>query len=379
MQPGAIMRLIQLRATGRPQGSAHTNRYLRAVFFIAIALLLVACSGGGSTGGTQPPANATPQAVNGFGVAANHVHSLIALPSHVLVMATHYGIFRSQDNGATWQEVAGGPGQLMSGLMTYALSYSPLDPQRLYVLTQIATIPHSGTLGLYTSADGGKTWKLSITTASITNSSIFTEAAGNDNPNEVYIYLSDLGALGLKVSLDNGQHFSSTGTLPFGLIFGVLPIPGAPGQLLVYGSSGMARSTDGGNHWQVFKGITGGITDVTTAGPRSPIYASGDAGVYSSLDGGKTFKLMYSQASFASLTVSPVQPQVIYGKTGLAIYRSEDGGRTWNPLPHISGNLAVLAADPTDASEVYLSLSYPTALYRLNQGGKEWASLTPPA
>jgi photosystem II stability/assembly factor-like uncharacterized protein len=368
-----------MRARGRPQGFALTNRSVRAVYFIVIALLLVACSGGGSSGGTQPDANATPQDVNGFGVAANHVHSLIALPTHVLVMATHYGIFRSRDNGATWQEVAGGPGQLMGGLMTYALTYSPLDPQRLYVLTQIATIPHSGTLGLYTSADEGKTWKLSITTASITNTSIFTEAAGNDNPNEVYIYLSDLGALGLKVSLDNGQHFSSTGTLPFGLIFGVLPIPGAPGQLLAYGSNGMARSTDGGNHWQVFKSITGGIDDVTTAGPRSPIYASGDAGVYSSLDGGKTFKLMYSQASIASLTVSPTQPQVIYGKTGLTIYRSEDGGRTWNPLPHISGNLAVLAADPTDASEVYLSLSYPTALYRLNQDGKEWASLTPPA
>src|SRR5258707_6895885 len=156
----------------------------------------------------------------------------------------------------------------MGGLMTYALTYSPLDPQRLYVLTQIATIPHSGTLGLYTSADEGKTWKLSITTASITNTSIFTEAAGNDNPNEVYIYLSDLASLGLKVSLDNGQHFSSTGTLPFGLIFGVLPIPGAPGQLLVYGSDGMARSTDGGNQWQGFKRINCRFDDGTSAGPH---------------------------------------------------------------------------------------------------------------
>jgi photosystem II stability/assembly factor-like uncharacterized protein len=373
------MKQILPRTAGRPQGFALTNRPIRFVFFIVIALLLVGCSGGGSGGGTPSGANATPQPVNGFGIAANHVHSLAALPGHVLVMATHYGIFRSQDNGATWQEVASGPGQPMGGLMTYALTSSPLDPQRLYVLTQVATIPHSGTLGLYTSADGGKTWKLSVTTASLTSTSIYTEAAGNDNPNEVYIYLSELGALGLKVSLDNGQHFSSTGTLPFGLIFGILPIPGAPSQLLVYGSDGMARSTDGGNHWQVFKNIQGGIDDVTTAGPHSPIYASGDAGIYSSLDGGKTFNLLYSQASFASLTVSPAQTKVIYGKTGLSIYRSEDGGRTWSPLPHINGNLAVLAADPTNAFEVYLSLSYPTAVYSLDQDGTGWSSLTPPA
>ncbi len=352
---------------------------LRLVFFIAIALLLVACSGGGGGGGTQSDVNATPPPVNGFGIAENHVHSLIALPSHVLVLATHYGIFRSQNDGATWQQVAAGPGQPMGGLMTYALTYSPLDPNRLYVLTQIATIPHAGTLGLYTSADQGKTWELSIPTATITSSYIYTEAAGNDNPNEVYIYLADQGALGLKVSLDNGQHFSSTGTLPFGLIFGVLPIPGAPGQLLVYGSDGMARSTDGGNHWQVFKNIQGGIDDIATAGPHSPIYASGDTGVYASQDGGKTFKLMYSQASIAALTVSPAQTQVIYGKTGLTIYRSEDGGRSWNPLPQIKGNLAVLAADPTNATEVYLSLSYPTAMYRLNSNSNGWASLTPPA
>jgi photosystem II stability/assembly factor-like uncharacterized protein len=167
--------------------------------------------------------------------------------------------------------------------------------------------------------------------------------------------------------------------LPFGLIFGVLAVPGAPGHLLAYGSDGMAYSTDGGIHWQVIKNITGGINDVATAGPHSPIYASGDAGIYSSLDGGKTFQLVYTQASFASLTVSPIQPQVIYGKTGTSVYRSEDGGHSWNALPHISGNLAVLSADPTKIMGVYLSLSYPTELYRLSQDSKGWLSLTPQA
>lgn len=354
------------------------GKWLTMVMLGLVLLLMSACDTTNNTTNTQ---SATPPAlvpVNAFGSAANHVHSLLAFPNHVLLLATHYGLFRSENDGATWKEVASGPGQPMQGLMTYSLNYSPLNPQRLYVLTQIAVVPHPGILGLYTSADQGRTWKLAIPTASVA-SSIFMEAPGNDTPNEVYIYIPDLGALGLRVSLDNGQHFSSTGTLPFGSISGVLPLPGAPGQLLAYGSSGIARSTDGGAHWQVLKSVDSPINEMTTPGPHRPIYASGDAGIFSSLDGGKTFTLVNSQASYASLTVSPEQPQILYGETASAIYRSSDGGHTWTALPHISGNLGKLAVDPGNALQVYLSLNYPTAVYYLGQNSTGWQSRTPQA
>src|SRR5690242_1147493 len=127
---------------------------IRLIMLLAlIALLLAACGGDNTNSATGAP-------VNGFGVASNHVHSLLAFPPRVLVMATHYGIFRSEDDGATWKEVAAGPNQLMDGLMAYSLTYSPLDPQRLYVLTLPAVGHPKGVLGLYTSADQGRTWKL---------------------------------------------------------------------------------------------------------------------------------------------------------------------------------------------------------------------------
>jgi photosystem II stability/assembly factor-like uncharacterized protein len=303
---------------------------------------------------------------------------MLALPNHVLILATHYGIYRSEDSGTSWKEVAAGTNQLMQGLMAYSLGYSPFNEQRLYVLTQIAAIPHD-TIGLYTSANQGRTWKLAIATASLKSSAIFMEEPGNDTPDEVYIYLPGMGASGLRVSMDNGQHFSSAGTLPFSRILGVLAIPGVPGQLLAYGSDGVARSTDGGTHWQALKGINGGVNEVVTAGPHSPIYASGDAGIYASLDGGKTLSLVNSQASYASLAVTPVQPQVLYGETGQAIYKSSNGGHIWEALPHIRGHFAKLVIDPVDASQVYLSLSYPTEVYSLGQNATKWQSLTPQA
>lgn len=350
------------------------------VFLLLIAFLFTACGGDSTTISTTgtPAAAPTEVPVNGFGTAANHVHSLVALPNHVLLLATHYGIFRSSDSGATWQKVAAGPNQLMQGLMTNWLVVSPLNSQRLYVLTLPATIPHAGTLGLYTSADQGKTWKLAVAYASIMTGSIFFDEAGNDTPDEVYIYLPNLGALGLRVSLDDGQHFSSTGTLPFGSILGLLAIPNKPGQIIAYGNSGIARSTDGGAHWQVIQGINGGIFEMEMAGPNAPIYASGDNGIYVSQDGGKTFKLA-NQASYAGLAASTTQPQVVYGKTGLTIYRSTDGGHTWKVLPHISGNLSNLAVDPANPMQIYLALSYPTAVYMLKSDGTAWMSLTPKA
>ena len=351
------------------------SRWLLTLIGISISVLLFsACSGGGATATSTP----TPVAVNGFGIAENHVHSLISLPNNVLLLATHYGTFRSSDGGTTWQQTSGGANQLMQGVMDYSLSVSPSNPQRIYVLTQPSvTAPHSGVLGLYTSADQGHTWSLMAKTSNFTASptGIYFAAAGNDSPNEVYIYILSPGSNGLKASNDTGLHFSNTGTLPFGIILGMFAVPNEPGQLLVYGSDGVARSTDSGKHWQILSSIQGGIYSVTSAGPDSPIYAGGDNGVYVSNDEGKTFSSVNPQATYGFLTVAPSQPQTLYGKTGTAVYRSTDGGKTWTQLPSIKGTLANLAVDTTNPSNLYLSLSYPVQVYHLDQGN--WTSLTP--
>ena len=96
-----------------------------------------------------------------------------------------------------------------------------------------------------------------------------------------------------------------------------------------------------------------------------------------STDGGKTFTSTNQQITYAALTASPAQPQILYGKTGRNVLRSDNGGRTWNALPTIKGNLQDLAADPTSANRLYLSLSYPVQVYVFDQTSGTWSSLTP--
>jgi len=339
------------------------------------AIVFSACGGPDST--NTPAENPPEQRVNGFGTAQNHVHSFLAFPSHVLVLATHYGLFRSADGGASWTLTAAGPGQLMDGMMTFSLVSSPLNPRRLYVLTLPSINNPKGTQALYTSADQGVTWQMGIKTAG--TGSMYFVAAGNDSADEAYAYVTNEGANGFKVSKDAGKHFTSPGPLPFGRILGMLAIPGAPGNLLVYSNDGVARSVDGGAHWSTVQGVEGAVYAMTTAAPHGPIYAAGDAGIYSSQDSGKSFKLVYKDASYGALTVSPVQPQLLYGKTGRQIYKSTDGGHTWHTLPQIKGNLESLTPDFNDAARVYLALSYPTEVYRYDQGQSAWVSLTPKA
>jgi hypothetical protein len=357
-----------------------STRYSRLIvgsMFVALVLLLAACGGAVSSNTTS--ATPTPIRVNGFGTAANHPHAFVAFSNHILVLATHSGTFWSGNDGARWTEVAGGSGQLMDGLMAYSLTSSPLNAQRLYELTQPALSDHKGILGLYTSADQGRSWKLAIAEQRLgSNENVYLAEAGNDTPDEVYVYLPALGAAGLKVSKDAGESFQATGALPFGNVTALLALPGEPGHLLAASSDGMARSTDSGMHWKVIQSISGGIFGgIVSAGPGKPIYASGDAGVYASSDGGKTFKLVNEGVAYGSLTVSTTNPQMLYGRTGTGVYRSTDGGTSWQVLPYVAGNLFGLAADPHQASQIYLTLSYPTEVYHFDQASQKWTSLTP--
>lgn len=338
---------------------------------ILALLLLSACSA--LNGNTQQTATPAAQKVNVFGTAANHVHAMLALPNNVLLVATHYGLYRSADTGKSWS----GPNQGLGDMMTSSLTSSPLNRQHVYLLAEHSLSSQTGAIGLYASTDGGNSWQL--TSKADDTGKMYTIVAGNRSVNELYAYVPTKGAKGFVVSQDGGKHFTSPGALPFGRILGILALPNQPGQVLVYSNDGAARSSDGGAHWQTIKGFNSAVYNMTTSGPQAPIYASGDQGILVSKDGGKSFSLAYADARYSALTAVPGQPEMVYGKTGRMIYTSTDGGHTWKALPQIKGNLENLVPDPQVPSRLFLSLSYPCEIYQFDQQNAAWTSLTPKA
>jgi hypothetical protein len=362
------------------------KRQVLTALFILLCLLalLVSIWLHLSSGNSQQTTVYGGTRINGFGSASNHVHSLLVFPNNVLVLATHYGLFRSSNAGKTWSMVAAGPNQLMDGLMTTSLTTSSFNPQRLYVLTQPALTDHKGKLGIYTSADQGNTWQLSISSDEL-GGLAYTVQAGNTNADEVYTYVPTKTTQGLMISEDDGKHFTSTGTLPFGRIQDILVVPGEPGHVLVFSSDGVALSEDRGAHWQLISmsGNSKSIYYMTTGGPNMPIYASGDGGMYVSTDEGRTFTLVNPDATYSYPKASPLDPQTVYGRTGISVYRSSDGGKTWTALPRLeaqsatNGRLEYFAPDPAQASVLYLLLSYPCGVLRYDESNGQWTSLTP--
>jgi hypothetical protein len=331
--------------------------------------------------------NAQDSSSAAYGGSLNHLHDLLALHQvpETLLLATHIGLYLSNNQGKVWTEVAGGAGQAMDGLMLFKLAQSPLDPERVYVLA-VPRPDNPGAArarsGLYTSADAGKTWRLAAPASRFAVSTIFTIGAGGGAPGEVYVVLPALADHGVYVSTDAGQTWHALPVLPTTDPSGVLGVP-APGagpahqeRLFLWSiSSGLFESGDNGASWTAASGITGGIFAFSQAG--TTFYATGDNGLYVSTDGGAHFHLAPTQITFSTVVACAEAPTHAYGLTGATIYASTDGGQTWQPTAATSQHPGVLAADPDTPATAYAGLSYPLGVEVTTNAGHSWRQVLP--
>jgi photosystem II stability/assembly factor-like uncharacterized protein len=248
-----------------------------------------------------------------FGGRIDDVEAVPDNPSVIFVGAASGGIFRSRDQGVTWDAVFDADGTALS---IGDIAIAPSDPGIIWAGTGEPNNRQSSSWGdgVYKSLDGGDTW---------TNMGLKeTRHIGKikidpRNPNVVFV-----AALG---------H-----------LWGPNP------------ERGVFRTRDGGKTWDksLYIDENTGVVDIDLEENGRVLYAAAfqrqrkpwgyigggpKAGVYRSLDGGDTWEKLQNglpggDIGRIGLAIAPSRPSTVYAiiehKSG-GLFRSDDRGRTW--------------------------------------------------
>jgi photosystem II stability/assembly factor-like uncharacterized protein len=235
------------------------------------------------------------------------------LPSR-LYAAGADGLYRSPDEGRTWENVRGP----LLGRSVLSLAVDPEQGDRLCA---------GANAGLYHSSDAGSSW----TRAAQPVGGVLSLAAGT-----------------------GGRVYAGT--------FG----------------QGVYRSADRGATWEAVGGVLGeAIVFCLAVRAEDPqvVYAGTAAGLYRSRDGGRTWAAAGNALQTYSVRAIQLLPgaQLLAGTFGNGIFKSEDSGQTWAALNAGLEDLSVrgLAADPGSAALLYAATSNK-GFYRSSDGGLRW-------
>lgn len=282
-------------------------------------------------------------------------------PSEYYVAVSSGNVWKTTNNGTTWNPVFDDQGSYSIGCVTM----SPQNHNVVWVGT--GENNHQRALGygdgVYKSVDGGKSWKNMGLKESRQIGDIII-----DPRNEDVVYVAAEG--------------SAWG----------------PG-----GERGLYKTTDGGITWTLSLEISEntGVNNVAFD-PSNPdvIYATSEqrrrhvntkigggpeSAFYKSTDAGKTWRkiskgLPSGDIGGMGLAVSPVNSDIVYiiaeaqGETG-GFFRSTDRGESWKKMSdhHSSGQYYnEIYCDPTDENKVF---SVETYTHYTKDGGKTWTRL----
>jgi photosystem II stability/assembly factor-like uncharacterized protein len=330
-------------------------------------------------------------------------------PSTIYAGAACGGVFKSTDNGVSWSPIFDEQGTPSIG----ALAIHPDDPQILYVGTGEANgsgDSYPGT-GIYKSTDGGSSW----THIGLENSyhigriaihplypeTVFVAALGKlfgTNPDrgiykstnggdtwEQKLFISDSTAA-VDVALDP--------TDPNIVYAATWERLRGPDQRKVGGwTSGIHKSTDGGNTWyQLTLGLPASADTVGRIGlsvcTSSPnvIYAiycnhpGSFMGIYKSTNYGQSWTQTNDSVLegflggfgwyFGNVRVDPTNPDKVFAM-GVDLYRSTNGGSSWSEAGYsVHVDHHAMFISPNDPNRVYLGCD--GGVYLSTNGGTAW-------
>ena len=275
---------------------------------LVLTLLLVGASAGGAIAASPPQAERGAVAALALDAADG-----------ALLEATGKGLYRSSDEGRTWQPLALPP----SG-RGHAAALAVSKKGVLYVA--------GPGIGLLRSADRGAKW--ASRNKGLPAGDVVAVAAHADQPDTVYAYVAKRGVFR---SEDGGSHWKLMDAGPRDgirrLVHSNMPGSMQTGWFFAATAKGVSRSMDCFCGWRD-AGALGRPATAIAYDLEQPqrVYAATGDGVYVSENGGEAWQRVDSPASdISALATSP--SGVLYAATASGIlFRSADRARSWAPV-----------------------------------------------
>jgi photosystem II stability/assembly factor-like uncharacterized protein len=234
----------------------------------------------------------------------------------VLYFGYNDGVMRSIDGGQSWRVLVNRPNFNANDLVFF-----PPKPSEIYA---------AGPNFFMMSVDSGISW-----------TPVFNDLPSLDirgftiNPDPPYLFYTFVAGHGLYKSENAARTWQLlTGKLPADTV----ALAAVGDTIFAYSqSTGIMRSSDGGQNWAtVLKNTGAGAISTIVIDPvnRRNVYAAGASGLYKSADAGASWdRMAYPEDSIATLAISHSDPNILFAitvKDGQGvIYRSENGGIAW--------------------------------------------------
>ncbi len=296
---------------------------------------------------------------------------------NILYVATNDYIYKTRDEGRTWEKISGG----MSHSRVISMAIDPSYPATVYagmkgdavyksydggqrwtaqksglddvtftsVVNQLVLDPADGnhiwaatSMGIFESTDGGDSWKKRMEGM---KEVLVTVTVALDPANPDILYAGTSG--GVYKSMDRAKMWTKVNT---GLVSPdvlassralmvnmLLPEPRRPETVYAATLNGLYKTVEGGRSWhRIGETLPDQMINVMAMDRSGALYVAGRRGLFKSTDGGATWQAKnagLASLNIRSLAISPSDPKAVYlGTNGSGLYRSRDGGATWELL-----------------------------------------------
>lgn len=255
-------------------------------------------------------------------------------------------VLQSTDNGLTWHDASDGlpeglfPGRLFGYNGSIYLNtdqglyhsrnapYNPLWEKEFFLMDRIRTVFSTENSLFGTCEDGTFVRK-------VPGTDMWAPVAKVLNYKQIHKVWESEGAL--FVGCDAGIYKSDNGGKSFDRVFdgrNMSCFTRVNGAIFSGGFDGMARSTDGGNHWEWMLKGAGYVTDIESL-PGGKVAAIFEEEGRVSSDNGKTWPRMYEPVQHIFDIKS--MGNFIFCSNKSGIMRSADNGKSWELMYPYSG------------------------------------------